>query len=381
MFDIRQFDWKRYDFRKYNYSLVVIVVILGLLSVFFIYRAEDTALMKRQLFGLVGCVVIMIVVSLIDYHFICRFAILYYLVGVLLSLATKTPLGTDLGTDARRWVSLGGFNFQPSELCKIVLILALAVFFTRVREKVERFSTLVLAVFIMAPPFLSVLLQPDLSSSLVIVFLFGMMVLAAGISYKILLPILAVGIPAVGAVFWYILQPFQKILTPWQQNRILGFLNPEDYKMSIMWQQNNSVSAIASGKVYGKYILGEESATRVYELVDVRSSDFIFCVIGEEVGFIGSCIVIGLLAIVVIKCFLTAKRANDYTGMLIAIGIASMYMFQIFANIGVATRILPNTGLPLPFMSYGISSMMISMIGIGLVINIGLQKKTNRGLI
>lgn len=381
MFDIRQFDWKRYDFRKYNYSLVVIVVILGLLSVFFIYRAEDTALMKRQLFGLVGCVVIMIVVSLIDYHFICRFAILYYLVGVLLSLATKTPLGTDLGTDARRWVSLGGFNFQPSELCKIVLILALAVFFTRVREKVERFSTLVLAVFIMAPPFLSVLLQPDLSSSLVIVFLFGMMVLAAGISYKILLPILAVGIPAVGAVFWYILQPFQKILTPWQQNRILGFLNPEDYKMSIMWQQNNSVSAIASGKVYGKYILGEESTTRVYELVDVRSSDFIFCVIGEEVGFIGSCIVIGLLAIVVIKCFLTAKRTNDYTGMLIAIGIASMYMFQIFANIGVATRILPNTGLPLPFMSYGISSMMISMIGIGLVINIGLQKKTNRGLI
>jgi rod shape determining protein RodA len=242
------------------------------------------------------------------------------------------------------------------------------------REKTDKFSTLVLAGILTAVPTFFILVQSDLSSSLVMMFTFAIMVLAAGISYKILLPIIAVAVPSFIAVFWYIQQPFQKILSKYQRNRILGWLHPEEYADSIMWQQNHSVTAIASGQVYGKAILGE-TARNYQGRVDVTESDFIFAVIGEEVGFIGSCIIIALLLYIVVKCLLTARQAKDYLGALIATGISAMFMFQVFANIGVATSLLPNTGLPLPFLSYGLSSTVGSMMAIGLILNIGLQNR------
>ncbi len=376
MFNFKQYDWKRY-----NISLVIVVIVLCIISAFIVRlaggEADGASFFKRQLFGLIFGLFIIAFVSILDYHFICRFVIFYYIVGTILVAATRfTPLGTDLGTNSWRWLDLGFMNLQPSELCKIILILTLAVFFTNTREKMDKFSTLFIGVFIMAIPTAFILMHSNLSSALVMMFIFAMMVFAAGISYKIILPIFLIGAPISVALFWYIQQPYQKLLTKYQAGRILGFLNPEENASGIMYQQNHSVDAIGSGRVYGKLIL-ENTGVRNYNYVDVRESDFIFSVIGEELGFIGSCFIIGLLVIIIVKCFLTARKAKDYTGMLIAIGIASMLMFQVFANVGVATRILPNTGLPLPFLSYGLSSMLSSMISIGLVINVGLQSSKN----
>ena len=294
-----------------------------------------------------------------------------------MAAATKfSPLGTDQDTNSFRWLKFGSVTFQPSEVCKVILVISLAAYFNRRSEKTDKFSTLFCSGLIAAAPTFFILVQSDLSSSLVMIFIFMIMVLAAGISYKILVPIIVVTVPAAIAAVWYVLH-FDGILNTYQKGRILGWLHPGEYEDSIMWQQNHSVTAIASGQIYGKAILGE-GARNYRGPVDVTESDFIFSVIGEEVGFVGSCIIIGLLLYLIIKCLLTAKYAKDYLGALIAAGISAMFMFQVFANIGVATSLLPNTGLPLPFLSYGLSSTVGSMAAIGIIINIGLQSRVTK---
>ena len=149
-----------------------------------------------------------------------------------------------------------------------------------------------------------------------------------------------------------------------------------------MYQQLNSVQAIGAGKLYGKLLSEGTSSVRGYNSVGVRESDFIWSIVGEEFGFLGCCLIILLLFVVIVMCLLVAKKAKDRLGRLIAIGISAMFMFQVFANIGVATMILPNTGLPLPFISYGLSSLVSAMIAVGIVLNIGLQQKNSvRGVI
>lgn len=382
MFNLKQYDWKRL-----NLTLILVVITLCIMSAYFVRCAGASEgngddYFKRQLMGLVIGLIIVAVVTLMDYHIVCEFAIFYYILGVILAAATRfSPLGTDLSTGSYRWLKLPGINFQPSEVCKIILILSLAVFLTKYQEYLNKFRIFLLGGLVMIIPTLFILMQSDLSSGCVMIFIFFIMIFAAGLSYKIVLTILGVGIPAFIGFFWYIQQPNQILpLKDYQLERIIGFLNPEKYASSTMYQQIHSVQAIASGQLYGKMISDTASTVRDYNWVDVIESDFIFAVIGEEIGFIGSCIVIGLLFTIVIKCISIARHSKDFLGKMIAIGVSSMFMFQVFANIGVATSILPNTGLPLPFLSNGLSSMIGGMIGIGLVLNVGLQSgNTNRG--
>lgn len=376
MFNFKQYDWKRY-----NISLVIIVITLCVASAFILKIAggpdNGPDLFKKQLAGLALGLGVMAVVSILDYHFICKFVILYYLAGILMVAATKfSPIGTDLGTNSYRWLRLG-INVQPSEICKIILILTLAVFYAKFKERIHQFRTFFLAAALMIIPTSFILVQSDLSSGMVMIFIFAMIVFTAGTSYKVVLCLLAVGIPLVSILFWYVQQPYQKLISHYQYLRIFGFMNPElPEAAEIVYQQEHSIQSIASGKIYGKMI-DPAAIGRNHGMVGVRESDFIFSVIGEELGFIGSCVIIGLLLILIIKCLLTARKSMDYTGMLISVGISAMFMFQVFANIGVATMILPNTGLPLPFLSSGISSMLSSMISIGLILNIGLQAGRN----
>ena len=278
--------------------------------------------------------------------------------------------------NARRWLNLVVFEFQPSELTKIILIIFAAKLYTIFRAKLNSFWVLLLAMVSIGLPTFLILIQTNLSTSLVILFIFVMMIFAAGLSWKIILPILVIGIPCVMGLFWYIQQDYQVLLEPYQQERVLSILNPEEYE-STMFQQDNSVSAIGSGQLNGK--LFDPSADRNYDIIPVSESDFIFSVAGEEFGFIGSCILLTLYAVIIYICIKTAKEAPDYMGMLIAVGIASMFTFQVFVNIGVATKMLPNTGIPLPFLSYGLSSLLSGMMGVGMILNIRLQPKRTRG--
>lgn len=376
------FKFKQYDWRRYNFSLLAIVIILCVCSAYFVKFAmgeeEGDSYFKRQIVAMIIGIFIAVFISLVNYSRVCDFVIIYYIIGTLMAAATRlSPLGTDLGTDSYRWLKLPGVNFQPSELCKIIIILTLSAFFVKMQEKMDSWKTFFLALIITMLPTGFILIQSDLSSSLVIIFIFAMMIFAAGLAYKIVIPLLAVGIPSLFGILWFLDQPIAKSIIPkkhwYQVNRVVGFLHPDQFVDKENYQQLHSIQAIASGRLTGKLINSDSSSVRDYFWVDVRESDFIFTVIGEEMGFIGSCLILGLLCAVVFLCIRTARKCNDPLGKLVAIGISAMFMFQTFTNIGVAAMILPNTGLPLPFLSNGISSLFSGMIAIGIIINIGMQ--------
>ena len=369
------FKNKKYDFKDFSFSLVMAVLLLCLISVYCLFKVEGVGMARRQLIGIVLGLCVALIGAMIDYHFICKFAILYYIIGVIILVMVKfTSYGVDHNTGAYRWLRIGSTEIQPSELVKIILIIVLAVLFAKVQNKMNRWSIFILSVAVMMLPTSLILIQTDLSSSMVCMFIFAIMIFMAGLSLKIIGITVAVSIPVGTALLWYVIQPGQKLLTMKQQRRILGFLNPEEYALTERYQQIQSVNAIAAGKVLGKTLLGDTSDSRLYNEVYVNESDFIFSVIAEELGFIGCFLVIALFAFVVFKCIMIARKANDFTGKMIAIGVSAMLVFQSFVNIGVSTALLPNTGLPLPFMSYGLSSLLSNFLGIALVLNVGLQK-------
>lgn len=384
------FNFKQYDWRRYNFTFLVIMIILGICSAYFVsFAIAETmgseysgSYFRRQIISMIAGVVIAVIVSLIDYRRICDYVVIYYIVGTIMAAATRlTPWGTDLDTDSFRWLKFPGFNFQPSEICKIIIILALAVFFTSRKDEMDSLKTFFLGILIVMVPTGFILIQSDLSSSLVILFIFAIMIFAAGLSYKIVVPTVVISFLSIVGGVWMLTQPAVAKYVPlreYQIARIVGFLNPEKYALKEMYQQLKSIQAIGSGQLIGKLLSGESG--RNYGNVDVCESDFIFSVIGEEVGFIGSCLIIGLLCVLIFLCIRAAKRCHDTMGYLIAIGISAMFMFQVFANVGVAACILPNTGLPLPFLSNGISSLMSSSIAVGMILNIGIQNTSGEGI-
>lgn len=368
---------KRYNWKNYDILLILVVLILSLISSYML-SILGVGSFQRQFIAVVAGLFIVFVFSLLDYHTICMYVPILYLIATVLVACTRfSPIGSRGVTDSYRWLDFKIFMFQPSEVCKIVVILTLATFLMRRRDRLQSFKTFFLACLIAVVPTMFILVQSDLSSSVVIMVVLVIMLISSGMGRKIFGPVVAVLVPVSAFLIWYIQQPFQILLKDYQLERIRGFLNPESEALGIMYQQNNSVLSIASGKLYGKRLLEGAEGSRNYSSVDVTESDFIWTPISEEFGFIGCMVILTLLSVIIIKCFIAAKRAKDYMGMMIAIGIGSMFCFQIFFNIGVATSILPNTGLPLPFLSNGLSSLVSNMMAIGILINIGIQP--NRG--
>lgn len=372
------FNFKQYNWKKLNISLILMVLLVCFTGAYMIKIADTTEgvnLFAKQIFGIVLSLFVATIVVLVDYHFICTFAAILYVFGLVLLILVRVPgIGIEL-YEARRWINVGPAQLQPSEFVKVILIVTLAAYFSKFESKINSFKIIAGSVVLLSVPLLFILNQPDLSSSLVLIFLFVIMIYTAGISYKIIFPFAVIGIPGLFALVWYILQTGSNLgglINKYQLKRILGLIHPDEY-VDIMYQQNESVKFIASGKVYG-ILTGSVSKDELSSPnLAISESDFIFTVIGETLGFIGTCVIMLLLAIIIFKCLMVAKRAKDLLGRLICAGVASMLMFQVFVNIGVATRILPNTGLPLPFLSYGLSALLSYMVAIGLVVNVDLQ--------
>ncbi len=379
------FNFKQYNLKKLNTSLIAFVLIVSFIGAYMIKIADTTDgvnLFAKQIFGIILSVIAAGIVVMIDYHIICSFALAFYVFGIILLILVRIPgIGVSL-YDAQRWINIGPFQVQPSEFVKVIVIVCLATFFSKNIAKINKFKTIAISFLLLAVPLFFILMQPDLSSSLVLVFVYVIVLYTAGLSYKIIFPIAAVGIPGIVGLVWYILQTGSNLgglINKYQLERILGLLHPDDYE-DIMYQQNASVKYITSGKLYG-ILTGSVSKDQLSSPnLAISESDFIFTVIGETLGFIGTCVIMLLLAIIIFKCLFVARRAKDLLGKLICTGVASMLMFQIFVNIGVATRILPNTGLPLPFLSYGLSALLSYMVAIGLVLNVDLQGQSAKSL-
>ena len=364
---------KHYKIRDYNFKLAIMVIALAVIGIIAVGSAEES-LQTRQIAGFAGGVFLMIVLSLFDYSVILNFYWLIYIFNLIL-LTLVIAMG-DEGGGAQRWLELGGFRFQPSEIAKIFIILFFAQFILKHQEKLNTFQYISLCVILFALPAFLVYEQPDLSTTVVICLIFATVMFVGGLSWKVILGILAVFIPAAIILITLILQPDQKIFEDYQGNRIVAFFNKEDYANTLGYQQEYSIMAIGSGQLTGKgYKNNQISSVKNANFIAEQQTDFIFAVIGEEFGFVGACTVIFLLMAISIECFLTARRAKDIAGTIIAAGVGAQLGLQGFINIGVVTYLLPNTGLPLPFLSYGLTSLISSFIGIGFVLNVGLQCK------
>ncbi len=375
---------REYDYKSFSWMLFFTVYAIGAISVYMMYVLEDgdESFISKQIFGYVAGLAIIVFFTFFDYHLLAKLFIAAYIVGIgLLLICRFSNSGFIYGWahyDARRWIKIGGkhtadsgFEFQPSDVVKVALIIFFAKYFDLCRKKITKLWVLGLSLlFIMIPTFL-ILTQTDLSTSIVLVLLYASMVFVSGVPYKYLLPIAGTAIPILGGLYWYVQQPFQVLLKEYQQNRLLASKYPELYP-ELAYQQTNAAAAIRSGGLYGK-ILAENKALTGTRYVPVKESDFIFTGIAEEFGFIGSVIVIALFFLLVILSFRIAKRAKDYLGKMIAIGIGSLFAFQVFINIGVVTSLLPNTGIPLPLMSAGLSSLLVYLGMIGMLLNISLQ--------
>ena len=368
---------KQYKLKDYRFRLVAFVVALTVIGILIVGSTQES-LQSRQAMGMFAGLFVMVVASLIDYNLLLKFRRIFYLmIVVLLGLVLVPGVGNTVG-GATRWILIGGeggFQFQPSELCKILLILFFAAFFMKYKDTLNTWKMLILSVILIGIPLALILAQPNLSTSIIIAILFIAMIFVAGLSYKIVLGCLAVGIPAAVVSIILMLKEKFPLLRPYQYLRILSWLNPEKYPDDAR-QQQNSIMAIGSGQLWGKGLNNSSyTSLKNANYVSEDQTDFIFTVIGEELGFVGCLIVIILILLIVFECIWIAKNARDLGGRLIASGVAALIGFQSFVNIGVTTGLLPNTGVPLPFVSYGLTSMVSMYIGIGLVLNVGLQAR------
>ena len=365
---------KKYSIKDYDFRLVILILAITVIGIAVIGSA-DASVQNKQIFGMGLGIVTMIVVSLIDYNFILKFRWIYYVADIMLLIAVLL-WGVERNY-AKRWIVLFHIQFQPSELSKIVLILFFAGFFYKHKEKLNTAKILLISMLLAALP-LALVLKEDLSTTITTALIFITLLFIAGLSYKIVLIVLGISIPSFAVGIYVILQG--KLLQGYQLRRIQAWLYPEEYPDDAL-QQQNSIMAFASGRLWGKGLYNEGAdSVKNGGFISEPRTDFIMAVAGEELGFVGAAVIVLLLLLIALECTLIAIRANDLSGRLIGCGMSALIAFQTLINVSVVTGLLPNTGLPLPFVSYGLTSLVTLYTGMGIVLNVGLQrKKPGRG--
>ena len=373
-------SFHKIDVHKIDFVILEIMTILIAAGLYCIYQVDlsseaKNGLFTKQLLGFGLGLVLILIILFIDYHLICKLSPLLY-VAIIAILAVTFKYGDPIN-HVRRWINIGGILFQPSEFAKVILIVFLAYLCYLFRDKQKKFYPFFILAFVTILPMVLILLEPHLSPCIVLLLLFGVIVLVSGISYKVILTVFLIAAPLVITLFIGVGMFHWKIplIGNYQINRIIDFISADEEDNSAgKFQQNQSVAAIQSGGAYGKALM-EDDEVRNYSNIYSNESDFIFAAVGEEYGFVGCCIIIFLYLILVIRCLRIAAHAPDLIGRIICTAVSALFMFQGFINVGVATNILPNTGMPFPFISYGLTSLVSSMIAVGLVLDVGLQSK------
>lgn len=364
--------FKKFKIRDYDFKLILMVAALTVIGVFAVGSAEST-LFKKQMYGAIAGLVIMLVLSVIDYHFVLKFYIVMYVLNIAL-LVLVLVIG-ESSHNAQRWLKIGGIKFQPSELAKILLILFFAQFIMIQKEKFNSFPIIFICVILAGIPIALVFKQPDLSTTIMLGVIFATVMFAGKLKFRIILGILAVLIPAAAIFISIALRPESTIIETYQKERVYAMQDPDSYP-NLVYQQQNSVTAIASGMLDGKgYKNNEITSVKNGNFLSEDQTDFIFAIIGEEFGFKGSVLVIVLLFLISLECISIGRRAPDVGGAIVASSMGVLIGVQSFINIGVATFLIPNTGLPLPFVSYGLTSLISVFAGMGVVINVRTQAK------
>jgi rod shape determining protein RodA len=362
-------DWLRH----LDYLLLGSVAAISGLGLLMIYAATKdrglaagtgTAFLTKQAEYIFIGVVAMAITIAFDYRKLRDLSKLAYASIVLALLLVISPLGTkSLGAQA--WFQVAGYQFQPSEFGKIVIIVALAAYVTRHRAELD-LAHLGIALAIAGVPILLILKQPDLGTSMVLVFAVLAVLAIAGIRTWHLAVLILLGITMGVVVFQF------GLLDHYQVDRLTVFLNPNKSLSGAGYNVDQSKTTIAHGGLVGKGLFKGTQTNLGY--VPEQQTDFIFTVVGEELGFVGGSLLLALFALMIWRTWRTARLAGDHFGTLICIGVLAMFMFQIFENIGMTMGIMPVTGIPLPFMSYGGSSTITYFVCIGLVANVHMRR-------
>ena len=352
-------------------SSVIAIAGLGVLMVYSATRRkleasgiEPTYYLNRQLVFMVLGIAVMAGATLIDYRVFRDRAPVVYVATVVLLLAVLTPLGSaSKGTQA--WFQLGAFQLQPSEWAKIAMIVCLAAYASLHRGDLDS-QRLLVVLALAALPMALILQQPDLGTDLVFVAILLGVMLVAGARARHLLILLGLGVLGIVAVLQL------GLLQQYQQERLTAFLDPTEDTQRSTYNLNQSKIAIANGGVTGRGLFKGSQTNLSY--VPEQHTDFVFTVVGEELGLAGSATLLALFALVVWRTWRAAALARDLSGTLICVGVLAMFVFQIFENVGMTMGIMPITGIPLPFMSYGGSSTLAAFAAVGLVLNVHMRR-------
>jgi rod shape determining protein RodA len=371
-------DFEKKYIRNLDWLLILLLMCLGIFSFIGISGATTEANYEwKQVTWYAMGFMVLTVVLLVDYHSFGNLAYVLYGIGLVLIIGV---LFTPEKAGVHSWYQLGPVDFQPSELMKIFTILAVAKYISKKDEKEEPINNFkaMLPIFLLVgvPAFL-ILIEPDLGSTLVFVLgiLFSMLIVAGvpGRYFVALGLVAAIFFATMTYIFMYHKDFFfEHIMHKYQWMRIESWLNPEAYPKD-GYQLMQSLTAIGSGQLLGKGINQGTQARNGW--VPVGESDFVFTVIAEELGFVGSSILIFLYFFFIYRMIRIAMEAKDTFGMYVISGVIGMYVFQIFENIGMTIQLMPITGLPLPFISYGGSSLVTNFFVMGIVLSIGMRRK------
>ncbi|WHH61049.1 rod shape-determining protein RodA [Petroclostridium sp. X23] len=360
------------NFDTFTIIIIVILVTIGIIAISsatHVHETGDFSAVKKQIMWFVFGLIAMGVVISIDYNTYGSFATYMYAFGILLLLGVLIPGVGVVRNGARSWFDLKVSMFQPAELVKIIMIITFAKHIQKIKEDesdINHIKNLAILIIHMVMPILLIMKQPDWGTAAVFIGIMVMMLFVADISYKYIMAAFGASAIALPLLFFFGMKDYQR-------GRLLVFWDPNRDPLGQGYHVIQSKIAIGSGQLYGKGLFNGTQTQLGY--LPEQQTDFIFSVIGEELGFIWSSIVIVLFIILLLRFLYLATVAKESFGSYIIVGITSMIFFHLLINIGMTIGLAPVTGIPLPFISYGGSSLLTNMIAIGLVLNVGMRRQ------
>ncbi|MEA3328156.1 MAG: rod shape-determining protein RodA [Candidatus Omnitrophota bacterium] len=357
-------SWKGFDHRLF--LLTVVICLTGLVLLYSASYQKSLAcginFVGRQATWAAFGIICLLITARINYRKLIEVSYILYAFNLLLLVLVLLLGHVKMG--AQRWLSFGSFTFQPSELAKIIIILVLAKYLGGTDLKIQPLKKILISLSLVAVPLILILKQPDLGTAMVFLPIFFSMLYIRGLRLKYLLGLVMVGLAST-PLLWFLLRDYQR-------QRLLVFLNPNIDPLGSGYTVIQSKIAIGSGGFLGKgWLAGTQNQLN---FLPEHHTDFIFSVIGEEWGFLGATILILLYFLLIRQGLKIAGRTNDSTGRLLAVGIITMFSFHIIVNIGMTVGMMPVTGLPLPLLSYGGSCLVMTMMSIGILLNIRMKR-------
>lgn len=355
---------------EFDWPLFILTIGLAIFGIIMIYSATRTTQSNLNVIVQSGCFVIgcaaMLFVCFFDYEQLKNLIKPIYIFTIAILILVLIIGVGDESWGAKSWIRFGAIGIQPSEIAKVCFVITFSYHLSKVHDYINK-PLVILGLLLHIGVLLAlILLQPDMGSAMVFMFMFIYMTFVAKISYKYILPIGALGIVSLPLIYKY-------VLSTYQQQRIQVFFNPNLEPTGRGYNVIQSKIAVGSGQLWGKgYLQGTQNQMGY---LPGKTTDFIFSIISEELGFIGAMILVAALFLLIYKCFKTAQKADNAFGRYICVGVGAMMLFHVFENVGMCIGLMPVTGIPLPFVSYGGTSLVVNMIAVGLVLSVSYHNK------